>query len=98
MSGGGRGGPGGGGPGGGGMRMGGGGGMRGGDGGSSSEHRYSLTLSVSAHNLFNHLNPGMPTGNLTSPYFGIATNLSSTFGPAGGAANRRIDLSMRLSF
>jgi len=86
-----------GGPGGGGMRMGG-GGMRGGGDGSSSEHRYSLTLSVSAHNLFNHLNPGAPTGNLTSPYFGIATNLASTFGPAGGAANRRIDLSMRLSF
>ena len=85
-----------GGPGGGGMRMGG-GSMRGGDGGSA-EHRFNLTLSISAHNLFNHLNPGAPQGNLTSPYFGTATNLASTFGPAGGAANRRIDLSMRLSF
>ena len=79
------------------MRMGG-GGMRGGGDGGTSDRRYSLTLSVSARNLFNHLNPGPPTGNLTSPYFGIATNLASAFGPASGAANRRLDFSLRLSF
>jgi hypothetical protein len=93
-----------GGPGGGGMRMGGGGGMHGMFDSGSTEHRYNLSLSVSARNLFNHLNPGMPFGNLSSPLFGLSNSLY-TFGgggPGGGfgsqAYNRRIDLSLRFTF
>lgn len=93
----------GGGPGGGGMRGGGGpGGPMGGMfGGASGDNRYSLTLSVSARNLLNTLNPGLPIGNLSSPLFGISNSLMGGFGPGGGggaAGNRRIELSLRFSF
>jgi hypothetical protein len=89
-------GPGGGGP--GGMRMGGGGfrGM-GGEGGST-EHRYNLTFSASARNLFNTLNPGTPIGNLTSPYFGASNAIAGGFGPVAMANNRRLELQLRFSF
>jgi hypothetical protein len=111
--GGGPGGPGGGGPGGGGggrgggggMRMGGGGGGRGGGGGGSSDRRFSLTISANISNALNHLNPGGYEGVLTSTQFGQATSVNTGFGgggPGGGAGsaanNRRIDLSLRLSF
>ncbi|MFN7923185.1 MAG: carboxypeptidase regulatory-like domain-containing protein [Bryobacteraceae bacterium] len=99
--GGGPGGPGGGGP----MMMGGGrgpgGGGRGGMfGGNSTGKRFNLTLSLQAHNLLNHVNPGLPNGNLGSPLFGQSTQLGGMFGPGGGGAagNRRVDLQLRLSF
>ncbi len=97
--GGGRGGPGGG---GGGMRMGGGGGGRGmggmfGD--ASTARRFSLTASINARNLFNTTNEGNYNGNLSSPYFGTSNSLAGGFGPQTNAAtNRRIDLSLRLTF
>ena len=96
---GGHGGPGGG---GGGMRMGG-GGMRGGMDGGSSGKRYNLTLSLSARNLFNHLNPGPPIGDLSSPRFGMSNSIAGGGfgGPGGGggaANNRRLDLQLRFSF
>jgi hypothetical protein len=101
---------GGGGRGGGGMRMGGGG--RGGMGasGASSEHRYTVTLSVMFNNILNHVNPGGYQGILTSPQFGQATSLNSGFGGGGAgvgiggfgggtaANNRRIELQTRFSF
>jgi hypothetical protein len=107
MGGGGRGG---GGRGGGGMRMGGGG--RGGMGasGASSEHRYTVTLSVMFNNILNHVNPGGYQGILTSPQFGQATSLNSGFGGGGAgggvggygggnaANNRRIEFQTRFSF
>ncbi len=114
--GGGRGGPGGGGPGGGGgMRGGGGGGggMRGGGGGggdmfggASAGKRFNLNLSVSARNLFNHVNLGNPSGNLSSTLFGQSTQIAGGGfggGPGGGggggaAGNRRVDISLRLTF
>jgi hypothetical protein len=104
---------GGGGRGGGGMRMGGGGrGGRGGMGASSvsSEHRYTVTLSVMFNNILNHVNPGGYQGILTSPQFGQATSLNSGFGGGGGgggvggfgggnsANNRRIEFQTRFSF
>lgn len=78
--------------GGGGMRGGGGGGgggMRGGGpmGGmfdGSSEHRFNLTLSVSARNILNHTNLGTPIGNLSSPLFGQSNSLGGGFGPGAG--------------
>lgn len=80
--------------GGGGMRMGGGGR---GDGATTSNRRYSLNLSASARNLMNHTNPGNYTGNLTSPYFGLANSIGGGF-RGGSANNRGIDFMMRFTF
>ena len=60
-----------------------------------------LTLSISAQNVLNHVNPSAPVGNLSSPLFG--QSLSSAggfgFGPGGvTAGNRRIELVARFSF
>ena len=105
--------PGGGGPGmrgggGGGPRGGGGGGFRGGPGGpggmfgggGNGRKKYNLTFSIQARNVLNNVNLATPTGNLTSPLFGISTQTAGGFGPGGGGAgpNRRIELSLRLSF
>ncbi|MDQ6663363.1 MAG: TonB-dependent receptor, partial [Acidobacteriota bacterium] len=88
----------------GGMTMGGGGpgghgGGRGGFGGESTGKRYNMTISVSARNLLNNVNPGTPVGNLTSPQFGESTGLASGFGPQGNSANnRRMDFQIRFTF
>jgi hypothetical protein len=100
--------------GGGGMSMGprGGGGGFGGMGGGSSDRRFSLTASATFTNALNHFNPGGYDGVLTSTQFGQATSVNTGFGgggpggPAGAggfgmgstANNRRIDLSLRLTF
>jgi len=92
--------------GGGGMRMGGGGrgAMMGGD---TSEHRFNLTVGVNFTNILNHFNPGGYVGTMTSPFFGQATSVNTGFGGGGfggGAGtgsvanNRRVDMSMRLTF
>jgi hypothetical protein len=82
-----------------------GGGRRSGGGmfGGASGKKYSLTLSVSARNLFNHVNLAAPIGNLSSPNFGqsLAIGGGGFGGPGGGggaANNRRLDLSLRFSF
>jgi carboxypeptidase family protein len=73
-------------------------------GGGSSEHPYNLTLSVSAENVLNHLNPGGYMGTITSPYFLQATSVNTGFGGggpggmAGAANNRRITLGLRFTF
>jgi hypothetical protein len=73
----------------------GGGGPIGGD--PSSGQRYSLTLAVSARNLFNHLNEGAPVGVITSPIFGQANSLPT--GPGGSLySSRRIELQASFSF
>ena len=97
-----RGGPGGGGggrgPGGPGGGMGMGGGRGGFGGGETTDRRYNLTLSAMARNALNHVNPGPPVGNLTSPLFGQSLALGS-FGPGGSAANnRRLEFQLRFSF
>ena len=94
--GGGRGGP------GGGFARGGGGGGRGG-GGVNTGKRYNLTFTVSARNLFNHVNYGAPNGSLASPFFGQSLSLAGggggPFGGGNGAAgNRKIELQLRFSF
>ena len=84
-----------------------GGGGRGGGGGRVAGKKYNLTFSVSGRNVLNHVNPATPTGNLSSPLFGIYTqNGGGGFGGGGGpggggggaAGNRRIDLQLRFSF
>lgn len=63
----------------------------------AADRRYSLTLSVSARNLFNIVNLDTPVGNLSSPLFGTSTAIHG-FGPGGGSANRTIDLQVRFAF
>ena len=81
----------------------GGGGMFGG-GGGGSERPYTVTFSVFVTNVFNHVNPSSPVGNLSSPFFGQSLSLAGGgfggFGGGGGSAamNRRIDLQVRFNF
>jgi hypothetical protein len=71
----------------------------GGFGGASSEHRYNLTLSISARNALNHENLNTPNGAVTSPYFLQSTGITGGFGPEATASNqRRLDLQLRFSF
>lgn len=84
----------------------GGGGGRGGlFGGASSGHRYNLTFSVSARNLFNRQNLAPPVGVLSRQAFvpTATTNFGESMSLANGpfntqAANRRIDLQVQFSF
>ena len=92
------------GPGGFGGPMGGGGGRGRGPGGGGfdgggTNHRYNVTLSASARNLFNTNNPGNPIGVLSSPLFGTSNSLSGGFGPGGtSVTNRRLELGLRFAF
>lgn len=75
-------------------------------GGDTTNRRYNMTLSVSANNILNHVNPGTPTGNIGSPFFGqsLSSGGFGGFGPRGGggafsqAGNRRIEAQLRFSF
>jgi hypothetical protein len=77
--------------------------MRGIFGGAANNHRYGLTFSIQARNLFNRENLATPVGVL-SPNFGQTLSLAGGgFGPGGGggatqAANRRVDLQVQFSF
>jgi len=66
----------------------------------TADHRYSLTVGIVVRNLFNTTNPGMPIGNLSSPYFGRSNWLASPSGPADTAFgnNRRVQLQLRFDF
>jgi len=71
----------------------------GGMGGGSTNKRYNLTVSISARNVFNHVNDGPIIGNLLSPQFGQANSLAGGFGAfAENANNRRLELQARFSF
>jgi hypothetical protein len=61
--------------------------------------RWKLTLSVSARNLLNHLNPGPIIGNINSPMFGESNQLAGGSGAyANGANNRRLEFQARFAF
>lgn len=63
----------------------------------SSSHRYNLTFSVQARNLFNIVNLGVPVGDINSPDVGRSLALAG--GPFGsGNAVRRIDLQTIFTF
>lgn len=71
--------------------------------GGGSDHPYNLSVSINASNIFNHVNPGPPVGNLSSPLFGQSTFLGGggiMFGGGGGSAanNRRMDLQLMFRF
>jgi hypothetical protein len=64
---------------------------------ATTNHRYNLTFSASAHNLLNRVNLAPPIGNLNSPLFGVSNALAG--GPySSGSANRRVDLQVLFSF
>lgn len=70
----------------------------------ATNHRYNLTFSVAARNVFNDVNLISPIGNLGSPLFGQSNGIATGFGPGGGggpggaSANRRIDLQVSFNF
>lgn len=66
--------------------------------GSSTDRRYALTLSVSAQNIFNHPNLGMPVGDVTSPLFDQSLDLAGNPYSDGGDADRRITLRAAFAF
>jgi hypothetical protein len=78
--------------GGGGFGPGGFGGGRGGPGGmgggNSTGHKYSLTFSAQALNLFNDIDKGQPIGTITSKNFGRSTSLAGGIFSQGSAARR----------
>jgi len=68
---------------------------------SSTNHRYNLSISMSARNLLNHTNPGPISGNITSPLFGRANQMAGNINGEGfseNANNRRLELQMRFTF
>lgn len=75
--------------------------MMGGPGGGAAAQRpYQLTVGINVQNIFNTVNFNAPTASLSSPSFGQFRSNAGGFGffGGGGAANRRIDLSLRFSF
>jgi hypothetical protein len=69
-------------------------GMYGSGGGGS---KYNLTLSLTAMNPLNHTNYAPPSGDLSSPYFGVYRSLSNLLG-GSNTYNRKIDVLLRLTF
>lgn len=70
-------------------------------GNPGSGHRYNLTFSVSARNVLNHTNPGLITGNITSPLFGESNQIGRAPNGEGfyeTANNRRIEMQVRFAF
>jgi hypothetical protein len=58
--------------------------------------RYSLTLLVNATNPLNHTSYLTPSGDLSSPYFGVFRSSGGLLGAS--SYNRKVDLQLRLSF
>jgi len=76
-----------------------GGGPRGGFGGGTTEHRYNLTLSLSARNLLNHVNYTSPGSIYGTPFFLQYTAIAGGYGAeATPTDNRRLDLQLRFQF
>jgi hypothetical protein len=55
----------------------------------TTERSYKLRLSVSARNLLNTVNPGLPVGNLASPLFGLSSSIAYSSGPDRQSGNNR---------
>lgn len=71
-------------------------------GGGDARHKYNLTISINASDIFNHVNFANYNGVLTSSFFGLPNRTAgSNFGGGGfggGAGSRRVDLSLRFNF
>jgi hypothetical protein len=70
----------------------------GGPGGQSGvNHRYNLSFSVQALNLFNDINLAPPTGTLGTPNFGKSNAMAGQI-YSSGSASRRIFLQAIFTF
>lgn len=68
-------------------------------GGGLSEHRYNITLSVSARNILNHENLNTPNGAITSPYFLQSTGITGGYTAESTSSDqRRIELQLQFAF
>ena len=67
-------------------------------GGGDPRHKYNLTFSVTANDMFNHVNFSTYNAVLTSPLFGFPNSTVGSRGPFGGGGSRRIDAGLRFSF
>jgi len=76
-------------------------------GGGDTDRRFNLTVSAQFENILNHFNPGGYQGVITNPFFLQATSVNTGFGGGGfgggggggsTANNRRVSLSLRLTF
>lgn len=67
-----------------------------------ADRPYGLTVAVNVQNLFNHVNPGVPIGNLSSPLFGRSNAAAGAGFSAGSGApatsNRRIEAHLVFNF
>jgi hypothetical protein len=61
------------------------------------ERPWTLSFSVEAQNLFNHVNPGQPVGVVSSPLFGRSLSVATDFNTLT-AANRTILLHSTFTF
>ena len=69
--------------------------------GPVTNHRYNLSIGMSARNLLNHTNPGPISGNVTSPLFGRANQSAGGLNGEGfseNADNRRLEMQIRFTF
>ena len=68
----------------------------------ATSRRYTITLSLNASNVLNHVNWAAPSGDLGSPFFGQYRSLAGGFGPMGGSGggtyNRKVDVQVRFAF
>jgi hypothetical protein len=64
---------------------------------SHQERPWTLSFSVEAQNLFNHVNPGQPVGVLSSPLFGQSLSVATDFSTLT-AANRTVLLHSTFTF
>jgi hypothetical protein len=61
--------------------------------------RTGITLGLQGQNIFNRTNPGLPVGNLGSPFFGISNSSASDWGfGSNQAGNRRLGALFVFSF
>jgi hypothetical protein len=69
--------------------------------GPVTNHRYNLSVGMSARNSLNHTNPGPITGDITSPLFGRANQSAGNVNGEGfseNADNRRLEMQIRFTF
>jgi hypothetical protein len=64
-----------------------------------TEHRFNVTLSVSARNLLNRINYLPPVGNMGSPFFLQSTGIAGGYqAELNSTDNRRIDIRLQFQF
>ena len=64
-----------------------------------SDRPYAITLSISARNLLNHVNPGPVIGDINSPLFGQSNQIAAGTGAyLDSANNRRLEFQARFAF